>query len=320
MAQLQSPCRPAECGDPALDTKAFRRSLGQYPTGVTVIAARNGEQLVGMAVNSFAAVSLAPPLVLWSVRRESRSAQAFLGAGHFGISILSAHQIDVAHAFGAGLGDRFERVAWHAGLGGAPLIDGALAHLECRTDTTLAGGDHHILLGEVLRHARFDGEPLVFAQGQYAVTSNYPPSASPAAETEAPAIAGMAATPGFLRLMSVASQRMSSAFQVHRDALHLTPPMARILAVLQGSPCSLDALEHATYLGRLSLQDALARLSAQCLVARAPDGLYSLTAQGRHKREALAQRLDHFSAEKLQGVAPTDIEAAWRVMSALQER
>ena len=67
-----------------------------------------------MAVNSFAAVSLTPPLVSWSIRRESRSAQAFLQAGHFAVSILAAHQVDVAQAFGAGLPERFDRFTWHA--------------------------------------------------------------------------------------------------------------------------------------------------------------------------------------------------------------
>lgn len=157
-------------GDPALDAQAFRRCLGQYPTGVTIITACHGGQLLGMAVNSFAAVSLAPPLVLWSIRRESRSAQAFLEAGHFAVSILADHQVDVSQAFGAAAPDRFEQVAWTPGLEGAPLIEGAIAHLECRTDIVHDGGDHHILIGRVVRQQRFEGAPLVFAQGQYAAT------------------------------------------------------------------------------------------------------------------------------------------------------
>ncbi len=71
MAHPSASRTPTEHGDPALDTKAFRRSLGQYPTGVTVVSARHGEDLVGMAVNSFAAVSLTPPMVLWSIRHAS---------------------------------------------------------------------------------------------------------------------------------------------------------------------------------------------------------------------------------------------------------
>jgi flavin reductase (DIM6/NTAB) family NADH-FMN oxidoreductase RutF len=320
MAQPAASRTPIEHGDPTFDTKAFRRSLGQYPTGVTVVAARHGEKMVGMAVNSFAAVSLAPPMVLWSIRHASRSAPAFLQAGHFAVSILAEHQVAVAQAFGSGLPDSFDRFAWHAGLGGAPLIEGAIAHLECSTEAAHEGGDHHVLLGRVLRHTRFEGTPLVFAQGQYAVTQNHPHLASPAQEAGTLADPGPAAPPSFLRLLSVASQRLSGAFQVHRDALDLTPAMARILSALSESERTLDELEHATYLGHLSLEDALAQLSGQGLAACAPDGRHALTPQGRGKHEALARRSGSFLQEKLQGVAPADIEAAWRVMSVLQNR
>lgn len=218
---------PTEQGDPALDTRAFRRSLGQYPTGVTVIAARDGAELLGMAVNSFAAVSLEPPLVLWSIRRASRSAAAFLRCGHFAVSILADDQIEVAQRFGAGAPDRFEQVCWRSGLGGAPLIDGAIAHLECRLATTHDGGDHHVLIGEVLRHTRLPGEPLVFAQGQYAVTQNHPQLSTLAPNSGDPVDVQAPPPPGFLRQLSVAGQRLSGASQADIEATH------RVLALLQ---------------------------------------------------------------------------------------
>jgi flavin reductase (DIM6/NTAB) family NADH-FMN oxidoreductase RutF len=310
---------PTEQADPAQDARAFRRSLGQYPTGVTVIAARDGEQLLGMAVNSFAAVSLDPPLVLWSIRRESRSAQAFLRAARFSISILADNQIEVAQLFGAGAPDRFNRVEWQAGLGGAPLICGAIAHIECCLETTHDGGDHHVLVGRVLRHARLPGEPLVFAQGQYAVTANHPHLATTTSTDRAPSNADAVVPQGFLRLLSLASQRLSSSFQVHRDALDLSPAMARVLAVLQSCASTPEALEHATCLGRMSLDDALVRLRAQGLIHSTPGGHHQLTTAGLNRREALAMRSDQFTQEKLQGASPADIEAARRVMALLQD-
>ena len=319
---MLSPANPpvaTEAGDPAQDTRAFRRTLGQYPTGVTVIAARVGDQLLGMAVNSFAAVSLSPPLVLWSIRRESRSAPAFLRADHFAISILADNQIEVAQLFGAGAPDRFEQVPWQAGLGGAPLIRGAIAHLECRRHTTHDGGDHHVLIGEVLRHARLPGEPLLFSQGQYAVPANHPHLAGLASPAGASPEAGTPAMPGFLRLLSVASQRLSGAFQVHRDALDLSPAMARVLAVLHGAPSTPDTLEHATCLGRLSLEDALARLRGQGLIDSTPDGRHRLTPAGQNRRAGLAARADQFTQEKLRGASPADVDAARRVMALLQD-
>ncbi len=320
MPVQSAPGESIEQGDPALDAKAFRRSLGQYATGVTIVTARHDGQLLGMAVNSFAAVSLAPPTVLWSIRRESRSAQAFLQTSHFAVSILAEGQVEVSQAFGAGLPDRFDRVAWREGLGGAPLIEGAIAHLECSTEATYDGGDHHILLGRVVRHVRFQGAPLVFSQGQYAVTQNHPELAAASERTADPAGSGQAALPNFLRLLSVTSQRMSSSFQVHRDALDLTPAMARILSVLQACDSSLDELERTTYLGRLNLEDALSSLYVRGQVERTPQGRHKLTAAGQGKREALARRSARFQQEKLHGVAPADIAAAWRVLSALQRR
>lgn len=319
MTLQHRPRVPLVQGDPALDTKAFRRTLGQYPTGVTVITACHGVQLLGMAVNSFAAVSLAPPLVAWSIRRESRSAQAFLEAGHFAVSILAEDHVDVSQAFGAGHADRFEQVAWHAGLGGAPLIDGAIAHLECSTEAAHDGGDHHILVGRVRRHARFEGSPLVFAQGQYAVTQNHPGVAA-AAHTASPTVQGQGTSPGLLRLLSDASQRMSRGFQVHRDALDLTPSMGRILAVLHESARTLDDLEHATYLGHLNLEDALSSLCANGLVVQSPDARYALTVAGRSKREALGLKSDQFLRDRLRGLAAADIAATCRVLSVLQTR
>jgi len=156
-ATIVADLRAVEEGDPAGDSRAFRRCLGQYPTGVTVITACHGDELVGMAVNSFAAVSLEPPLVLWSIRRESKSLAAFLGASHFAVNILAADQVQASHWFGAGHPDRFQLVPWHAGASGAPLLDGALAHLECRRVQLDEGGDHLILRGHGERCARFAG-------------------------------------------------------------------------------------------------------------------------------------------------------------------
>ncbi len=166
--------KPIEEGNPELDAKAFRRCLGQYPTGVCVVTTTHRQQWVGMAVNSLTAVSLDPPLVLWSIRRESRSVESFLEAPSFAISVLAQHQWDISRRFGGAQTDRFAGDPWACGRSGAPLLDGALAHLECERSAVHAGGDHWILIGRVLRCARFEGQPLVFSQGRYALTQDHP--------------------------------------------------------------------------------------------------------------------------------------------------
>jgi len=161
-------------GRPLADSRAFRRCLGQYPTGVTVITARHGEELVGMTVNSFASVSLDPPLILWSIRRESRSVEAYRNAGHFVVNVLAHDQIEVSQCFAKGDPEKFGRVTWEAGLGGAPLIHGAVAHLECRRVSIQEAGDHLIVIGEVEQYAHFDGKPLTFSNGEYATMQGLP--------------------------------------------------------------------------------------------------------------------------------------------------
>lgn len=313
---------PLEQGDPAADARAFRRCLGQYPTGVTVVTAQSGQQVLGMAVNSFAAVSLDPPLVLWSIRRESRSADDFLKAGHFAVNVLAADQVEVSQRFGSGDPERFTRTAWQPGLSGAPLLDGAIAHLECRTTVVHEGGDHLILVGQVLRYARFEGEPLVFSQGQYAVAQSPPclVAASPVQAAEQ-AGSGQPADPAsFLRILSLAHQRMSSQFEAHRQVLGVTPASTRVLHRLYLSPCEIEVLERATYLGQAAFEDALADLVASGDVVRRADGLLELTPAGRLKSEAVAQRSHQFTEEKLQGIAAADVMAARRVLLALQDK
>ncbi|WP_244817479.1 flavin reductase family protein [Caballeronia sp. Lep1P3] len=163
-----------ERGRPLDDSRAFRRCLGQYPTGVAVITASHDSGLVGMTVNSFASVSLDPPLILWSIRRESRSVEAFQSAEHFVVNVLAHDQIEVSNWFCKGHPEKFEQVAWEAGLGGAPLIHGAVAHLECQRVSIQEAGDHLILIGEVKQYAHFDGKPLTFSNGEYAMTQVLP--------------------------------------------------------------------------------------------------------------------------------------------------
>lgn len=308
-AAIRSARAPIEAGDPATEARAFRRCLGQFATGVTIVTARNGERLAGMAVNSFAAVSLTPPLVLWSVRRESGSAQDFLQAGHYAVSVLGDEQVELSQLFGSGQADRFERARWQAGLHGAPLIEGALAHFECRLEQVLEGGDHLILLGRVERYARFEGTPLLFAQGAYGVAQELPAPASQPAAAER-------AAPGLLRELIQASQRLSHDFESHRQALGLTIPTIRLLNSLSDGASCADELARATLLEQDELSDGLSALDQQGLV-RCAAGRLELTAAGDERRAAVAARADGYMKDRLEGLAESDIAAFRRVLQAI---
>lgn len=146
----------------------FRRACSSFATGVAIVTARLGNTQVGMTVNSFASVSLDPPLVMWSLRAASRSRPIFEASESFAINILSARQMALADRFAKGAGDVFREQALIPSALGLPLIADALAHLECRTRRIYDAGDHRILIGEVVGLRAGEGEPLLFFQGRYA--------------------------------------------------------------------------------------------------------------------------------------------------------
>jgi flavin reductase (DIM6/NTAB) family NADH-FMN oxidoreductase RutF len=137
--------------DPASDSREFRRCLGQFSTGVTVITARIGETPVGMTANSFSSVSLDPPLILWSVDKKSSRFPAFHAATYFAINVLAHDQINLSRHFGRALPEQFTGVDWHPGQTGAPILPGAAAVFECQREALHQAGDHVIVIGRVTR-------------------------------------------------------------------------------------------------------------------------------------------------------------------------
>lgn len=154
--------------DGSHDSRELRNALGRFPTGVTVITTRSpAGRAEGLTANSFSALSLDPPLVLWSIGRKSGSLQSFVDSGHFAINVLRASQADMSHRFAKPAADKFEGIDVEAGYGGSPLLPGVLAAFECRTESVIEGGDHLLFVGRVHRIRYGDGEPLIFNAGKY---------------------------------------------------------------------------------------------------------------------------------------------------------
>jgi len=150
----------------------FRGALGRYATGVTVVTTLTPDGVpVGVTATSFASLSLDPPLVQWSLRIAAQSHPVFHGADRFAISILAADQSDVSDRFSANVADRFDGAAVRPGLGGVPLIEGAMVWLECAVEDRLPGGDHTIFVGRVQRARTFDKQPLLHWCGDYKTLS-----------------------------------------------------------------------------------------------------------------------------------------------------
>ncbi len=156
----------------ALDERHLRNALGRFVTGVTVITTRTADgKMEGLTANSFSAVSLEPPLVLWSLKDTASSLPSFEVASHFAVNVLGAWQYALAQHFATRNEDKFKTVVHAPGLGGCPLLFGALATFECTRETTVAGGDHVVFFGRIQRASYRDGEPLIFHGGKYGTPS-----------------------------------------------------------------------------------------------------------------------------------------------------
>src|SRR5271156_4380638 len=151
-----------------IDPRDFRDALGAYATGVTIITAAGADaKPYGITCNSFASVSLNPPLVLWSLIVYSSSLSAFQNASHFAVNVLGVSQQALANKFANSSEDKFAGVEWTPGLGNAPILADSVANFQCRAADRYYGGDHVIFLGAVEAYAYNRQEPLLFARGGY---------------------------------------------------------------------------------------------------------------------------------------------------------
>ncbi len=148
--------------------RAFRDVLGHWATGVTVVTAldaRGGD--VGITVNSFTSVSIDPPLVLWCLGNQSATFDTFSRCSHFAVNVLSAAQRELALLFADRSVDKFASLRVERGAGGVALLPGCIARLQCVQRNMLAGGDHVILVGEVVAMEASAGDALLFHRGRF---------------------------------------------------------------------------------------------------------------------------------------------------------
>ncbi|MEU6131223.1 3-hydroxy-9,10-secoandrosta-1,3,5(10)-triene-9,17-dione monooxygenase reductase subunit [Saccharopolyspora sp. NPDC047091] len=158
------------------DQASFRRVLGRFCTGVTVVAGRDGDRPIGFTCQSFAALSLDPPLVLFCPGRGSRTWPLLAASGRFCVNVLADGQEAVSAAFGRGGVDKFATVGWHPAPSGSPVLDDVLAWADCAVEAVHEAGDHYVVVGRV--HALGEGDPhrpLLFYRGTYANVEEPPP-------------------------------------------------------------------------------------------------------------------------------------------------
>lgn len=154
--------------DPS-DVTQFRKILGHYPTGVCAVTARSGTgDLLAMIVGSFTSVSLSPPLVAFFPDKSSTSWPKIRGCGGFCVNVLADSQLELCARLGSKDSAKFDGVGYHLSSRGSPILDGAVAWLDCSVDAIHEAGDHYVVLGEVLSlDLHHLGEPLLFHKGTY---------------------------------------------------------------------------------------------------------------------------------------------------------
>jgi flavin reductase (DIM6/NTAB) family NADH-FMN oxidoreductase RutF len=243
----------------------LRKAIGHFATGVTVVTSLTPDgRPIGSTANALSSVSLDPPLVLVCLREESETLYALLGRERFAINVLGHGQLELAERFaGRSHGHTWDRVSHRRGVHGAPLLEGAVATLECTLHDIADGGDHRIVIGRVLevRHPETHVVPLVFYRGAYASLGE-PPEPDEASRRRAAAERGRRLT------FSPLQSGLSPVFIPTRDGdISLVPVdqqsrAATSVIALVGEP--RDSLGSLVYLHRgCMLGDALGHLGCR---------------------------------------------------------
>ena len=153
----------------SIDADAFRRAMGSWPSGVTIVTSRAGEQIHGMTVSDFSGVSLEPPLAVVCAAKTSVTTGLILEGRCFGVNVLQLGQDALSNKFASKKDEfkRFENVETFELKTGAPLLREALVNLDCRLVATHDAGDHILCVGEIEEALVHEGEPLLFLRGGY---------------------------------------------------------------------------------------------------------------------------------------------------------
>jgi flavin reductase (DIM6/NTAB) family NADH-FMN oxidoreductase RutF len=151
-----------------IEPQELRRVMGHFATGVTVITTKDSSGVPsGLTANAFMSLSLNPPLVLISVDKGATCYSCFEPQNAFTVNFLGEEQEEVSRRFATKGADKFAGLKWHVGSNGAAIIDGAIGYVECKVVQCHDGGDHTIVIGEILNMGADGGRPLLFFKGQY---------------------------------------------------------------------------------------------------------------------------------------------------------
>ncbi|MEM7240808.1 MAG: flavin reductase [Pseudomonadota bacterium] len=248
-----------------IDPREFRNALSAFATGVTIVTAYDTErdEPVGMTASSFNSVSIEPPLILWSVTKAAQSAPVFQNAKDFSVHVLSFDQTEVSNRFARRGEDKFGQTAHHIDARGVPILDGVASRFDCKQWAVYEGGDHWIIVGEVIGFERASKDGLVFSEGSYATAAPMTPQSA----SEDKDFADAPVENLLFYHLSRAYHEMSKEFHEEVARNRLTLGEWRILVSLagQGVEREISDLSKRTFIEQEALEDLIAKLNDQGL-------------------------------------------------------
>lgn len=272
--------------DANFDLREFRRALGSFATGVTIITAQSADgEKVGVTASSFNSLSLDPPLILWSSIKQARSCAIFESASHFTVNILAADQMDMSNHFARQQEDKFAGIKWTEGLGGAPVFPNCAGNFQCETYNKIDGGDHWIFIGRVVEFSTSNRPPLAFHQGAYSMVINHPASGPTTSDEVTTGVTDGRLGNHAFYLLLMAVRAYQSGYQPKQEALGLSAMEARCLIVLSDLPgIGAEELTTHTHINSTvaEVREALPYLESLGLVTAQQNG-YFLTSAGLDK-------------------------------------
>lgn len=286
--------------DVKIDPLQFRRALGNFATGVTIVTAQNDQgEKVGVTANSFNSVSLDPPLILWSIDKKSSSFSVFEQATHFAVNILSGSQIDLSNKFARRNIDKFDGTNFQEGAGLTPVLENCSAVFECERHQVIEGGDHWIIIGKVVNFHDQGRSPLLYHQGAYSSVIPHP-SLTLKQNLDREAIDDIHRG----HLYSNACYLMSRAFKTYQTdylpkqlASGFRTSEARLLLVLaSGTASSKDDLPRDIAMPMQEVERAASILAAEELLVDGGD-FFELTEKGHQTAHYLFEIADSHQNE-----------------------
>jgi len=298
-------------------SRHFRNALSAFATGVTIVTTRDASgRDIGLTANSFNSVSLEPPMVLWSLARQSPNLQTFMAAEHFAVHVLASNQDDLAQRFATRGIDKFAALQLQRGPSDIPLLENCAARFQCRTAYRYEGGDHVIFVGEVIAFDHTECAPLVFHAGQYAFATHKAKKAGEAAPPESESSFSRAF---LIYLLGRAHHQLLLQLRSHLAAHGLAEGDWFMLTMLSASEDrSVAALdEQLAYAGTPVSYDQIAGLASRGLISMSgafyPAIRVGLTDKGRQTVIELlaAAKAAEEDAERHLGLDQTRLLKQW---------